>query len=343
VLAVVALVCAYSSVFIAPNIFWIPSLFGLAYPFILVANVLFMLLWLVLKPRNIFLSLLFILLGWDFVGHYFQLKGSKNENTDLRVLSYNVGHFYGDGKQKGDINSESIVSFLEEQNADIICLQETRLRKKTIFNLSETVKRIDAIKHYQYARSSNTYGMVTMTRFPIINMQEIRFEGSRNMAIYTDVLMGKDTVRIFNVHLQSYKINPNHYSIIESPGITEEKDIEEVKEMGVKFKLAFQQRAVQVQKIKSIMDESPYRIILCGDFNDTPASYSYKTLGEDLKDAFVQSGKGIGRTYIGKLPSFRIDYILHSDAFKAYNFETIDIRFSDHLPVVCDLVIQDLE
>lgn len=338
VLTVIALLISYSSVYIAPDIFWIPSLFGLAYPFILGANLLFVVLWLLIKPRNLFLSLLFILLGWNFIGRYYQLKSENVEHADLKVLSYNVGHFYGDGTQKVDENSEAIVSFLIEQNPEIVCLQETRLRKNSIFNLPETIKKMESIKHYQYARSSNTYGMVTMTRYPIVNMQEIRFEDSRNMAIYTDVIIDFDTVRIFNVHLQSYQINPNKYSIIESPGITEEKDIKEVKEMGAKFKRAFQKRAGQVNEIRKRINESSYPVILCGDFNDTPASYSYKTLGENLNDAFVESGKGIGRTYVGKLPSFRIDYIFHSEVFTSYNFETPNFRHSDHLPIVCGLM-----
>lgn len=337
-LAVIALIISYGSVYIPPDTFWIPSLFGLAYPFVLIANIVFVVFWLLVKPRNLLLSLVFILLGWNFIGRYIQLGVEKVEAGDIKVLSYNVGHFYGDGTQKVNENSSAIVSFLMKQNPDIVCLQETRLRKKNIFNLPETIKKLKSINHYQYARSSNTFGMVTMTRYPIVNMQEIRFEESRNMAIYTDVIIDNDTVRIFNVHLQSYKIDPRKYSIIESLGISEEKDIEEVKEMGMKFKTAFQQRAKQVREIRKCLDESPYHVILCGDFNDTPASFSYKHLGDNLQDAFVSSGKGIGRTYIGKLPSFRIDYILHSKSFESFNFETLDFKHSDHLPITCDLV-----
>lgn len=337
-LAVLALLISYVSVYIAPDKFWIPALFGLAYPFLLAANVIFVVLWLFLKPRNLLFSLVFILLGWSFLGKYFQFKGETSNTTDIKVLSYNVGHFLGNNSKKVNENSAAIVAFLKEEDADIICLQETRIGWKNLFNLSEMAKKIESVKHYQYARSSNSYGMVTLTRYPIINMQEVRFENSRNMAIYTDVLIDSDTVRIFNLHLQSYRIDPRKYSIIESPGIPEEEDIEEVKEMGAKFKLGFQLRAGQVMEIRKLIDETPYHVILCGDFNDTPVSFSYKQLSENLNDAFVQSGKGIGRTYIGKLPSFRIDYIFHSDKFKSYNFETVNFRYSDHLPIVSDLV-----
>ncbi|MCD6355167.1 MAG: endonuclease/exonuclease/phosphatase family protein, partial [Prolixibacteraceae bacterium] len=194
------------------------------------------------------------------------------------------------------------------------------------------------VNHYQYARSSTTYGSVTMTRFPIVNMGEIRFEGSRNITIYTDVLVQRDTIRIFNIHLQSYQINPDRYSVIESPGTDQEKDLEELREMGIKFKKAFQLRAAQVREIRKYIGSSPYPVIVCGDFNDTPASFSYRQLRQGLTDAFVASGKGIGRTYVGKLPSFRIDYIFHSKDFSSYNFQTYNFRMSDHLPISCDLV-----
>jgi endonuclease/exonuclease/phosphatase family metal-dependent hydrolase len=169
-------------------------------------------------------------------------------------------------------------------------------------------------------------------------MGEIRFEKSRNMTIYTDVKIDGDTVRIFNVHLQSYLIDPSKYSIIDSPGIDEEKDLKEVREMGSKFKKAFQLRAEMVRKIRKYMDDSPYPVIVCGDFNDTPVSYSYQKLREGLKDAFVCSGQGIGQTYIGKLPSFRIDNIFHSNSFESFDFKTYNIRMSDHLPVSCKLI-----
>lgn len=337
-LAVAALAVSYLSVYVAPDKFWLPSLFGLAYPFLLIGNILFIVLWLIVKPRNLILSLVFILLGWNFLNSYFQAKGEKTESADVKVLSYNVRHFVGEGDEDRKKNAGKIISFIEEQQADIICLQEARLRKNNIFNLAKTVKKLQTIKHYQFARSSTTYGSVTMTRYPIVNMGEIRFEDSRNMTMYTDVLIDSDTVRIFNVHLQSYHINPKDFAIIDSPGITEEEDIEEVKAMGNILKQAFQRRAKQVREIRKYIDESPYHVIVCGDFNDTPASFSYHTLGEGLEDAFVNSGRGIGRTYIGKLPSFRIDYILHSEGFESYNFETHDFKQSDHLPVSCGLV-----
>ena len=217
-------------------------------------------------------------------------------------------------------------------------MQEIRLRKRNIFNVPRVIKDLKKIKHYQYASSSETFGLITFTSYPIINMGEIRYTKSKNLAIYTDVLINSDTVRIFNVHLQSYRINPQDYKIIDSPGIDDEKDIKEIRELGGKLKKGFQMRAQQVGEIKAVIDKTPYPVIICGDFNDTPVSFSYQQLLGDFNDAFVESGSGLGRTYIGKLPSYRIDNILHSDYFQSYNFKVDNFRISDHLPVSCLLV-----
>jgi len=337
-LVIFALLISYSSVYISPEKYWIPAFFGLAYPFIIIGNLFFIFFWLLIKPKYLMLSLLVILMGGGFLTRYFQFSGVNTDDSGIKVISYNVQHFVGNKDLGQKENAGKIVEFLDEQQADIICLQETRLRKNSIFNLPNTINNLNSIKHYQYARSSTTYGSVTMTRFPIIKMGEIRFENSRNMSIYTDVLIDSDTVRIFNIHLQSYQIDPNKYSIIDSPGVDQEQDIKEMREMGSKFKKAFKLRAEQVVEIRKYINESQYDVIICGDFNDTPISYTYQKLRGNLKDAFVNSGKGVGRTYIGKLPSYRIDNIFHSENFESYNFKTYDFRMSDHLPVSCLLI-----
>ena len=111
-----------------------------------------------------------------------------------------------------------------------------------------------------------------------------------------------------------------------------------MREIIRKIKTASEMRAEQVRKIREHIDNSPSKVVVCGDFNDHPVSYSYQKIRKNLKDAFVESGRGIGRTYVGKLPSFRIDYILHSKGFNSYNFKTINFRMSDHLPVTCILI-----
>ena len=333
-----ALLISYAALYVPPDKFWVVAIAGLIYPWLLALNIVFCIAWFFVKPRFSLLSLFVILAGWNVMNRFIQFEGKKTEKQDIKVVSYNVRHFTGTGKNPSRDLAELIKGFLKENEPDIICLQEVKLRTNSIFNLEATRNEFPSIKHYQYARTDRTAGSVTMSRFPIIKMQEIRFENSGNIAISTDVVAGKDTIRIFNIHLQSYRIDPDKYRIIEYPGITSEEDLREARELGSKYKRAVKMRAVQARLIRQKIKESPYPVIVCGDFNDTPASYAYQTVRGKLKDSFICSGEGIGQTYIGKLPSFRIDYILHSSNFKSYNFTTYDVPYSDHRPVSCDLI-----
>lgn len=340
IIAVVALLGAYLSQYIAPDKWWAPSVLGLAYPYVLMMNLFFMMLWLIIKPRYALFSLITVAVGWGVLSRFIQLKGKESAEPDIRIVSYNVKNFAGTGSNPSRGLAEVIKGFLKEHEPDIICLQEVRLRTNKVFNLEETKKEFTNIRHYQYARADATIGSVTMTSYPIVRMEEIRFEKSGNIAICTDIVIRKDTLRIFNVHLQSYRIDPDRYSVIENPRLPEKKDFREYRELAVKYKKAMEKRAVQARLIRKKIDESPYPVIVCGDFNDTPSSYAYQKTCGNLRDAFVCSGKGIGETYIGKLPSFRIDYILHSRKLESFNFRIYDIPYSDHLPIACGLTLK---
>lgn len=302
------------------------------------ANIIFIVFWGVVKPRFMLFSLFAIVVGLGFINRYVQIGSRKTDRAGIKVVSYNVQNFAGKKIADQKERATQIVDFLSSQNADIICLQDVLLSDNRIFSMKKTVSNLKSIEYYHFARTGSSFGQVTFTRYPIIKKGEIRFKKTPNMAIFTDVLIGSDTVRIFNVHLQSYRIDPRKYNIIDSPGIDDEKDIREILEIGGKLKRAFQMRAEQVREIRKIIDQTRYPVILCGDFNDTPVSYTYQKMRGDFDDAFVSSGKGLARTYIGKLPSFRIDNILHSDYYKSYNFKANNFRASDHLPVSCLLI-----
>lgn len=337
-IAVIALLMGYLALYFPPDKIWFIAIAGLIYPWLLALNIIFCITWILTKPRFALLSLIPILAGWNIMNRFIQFDGKQTDQLDIKVVSYNVRHFTGTGKNPSRELAEMIKGFLNQKQPDIICLQEVKLRTNRIFNLEATRNEFQSIKHYQYARTGSNAGSVTMSRFPIVKMQEIRFENSGNIAIATDVVAGKDTIRIFNVHLQSYRIDPDKYRIIDDPGLTNEQDLREAKELRSKYKRAVKMRAIQARLIRQKIKESPYPVIVCGDFNDTPSSYAYQTVRGRLKDSFVCSGEGIGQTYIGKLPSFRIDYILHSKSFRSYNFKTYNVPYSDHRPVSCDLI-----
>ena len=335
-LAVFALCIASISVYVSPEKVWFVALFGMSYPYLLVINLIFIVLWLLIKPWFTLFSIVIILAGYQHIGNYLQFSGKKTTEKGIRITSYNVKYFMGASEFPNKENADHILNFLRENNADIICLQEVRLNKRQIFDISNT--KLTDISHMQLAHSSHAGGQLTMTKFPILNMGEIRFKNSGNMIIFTDVLINSDTVRVYNCHLQSYRLQKNEINSIDSIDFdNQQKTKAKYMELGLKFKDALIKRAEQAATLREHLNACPYPVIVCGDFNDTPVSFTYRMVRGNLGDSFIESGKGTANTYNGKLPSFRIDYILYSKKFTSYNFEVSGLNHSDHYPISCDL------
>jgi len=335
-IAVFALGIASVSVYLSPEKLWITAMFGIAFPYLLIVNLIFIVLWIIIKPWFTLFSIVIILAGYQHIGNYLQFSGKRTSEKGIRITSYNVKYFMGTTDFPSKENADHILNFLRQNNADIICLQEVRLNKRQIFDIKD--HKLAQISHMQLAHSSHAGGQLTLTRFPILFMGEIRFKNSGNMIIYTDIEINTDTVRVFNCHLQSYRLGKKEFSTIDSIDFdTDEKTKAKFLELGGKFKSALIKRAEQAATLREYIDQSPYPVIVCGDFNDTPVSFTYHTVRGNLEDSFTQSGKGTANTYNGKLPSFRIDYILYSPKFTSYNFGVSTLNHSDHYPISCDL------
>ncbi len=336
----VCLLFSYTAIWFNPTNFWIPAFFGLAYPYFLLVNILFVLLWLVFNTRYIFISLIAIAAGFGFLGRYVQLKGETTDREDaIRICSYNVKYFVGNEKRPNKLTAEKIIGFLEEGKFNIICLQEASLHGPGVLSFNEMKSRLSSIQHMQLAHTSGSGGAVTFSSYPIIDMGEIRYENTGNLVIYTDLQIDADTVRVYNCHLQSYRLMPHELNSLDSLRLgNKNADYSEVRSIGSKLKYGFVKRAEQALKLEEHIRQSPYPVIVCGDFNDTPVSFTYTRARGKLKDAFCESGQGIGNTYNGRLPSFRIDYILHDPLFDSFEFKVGREKFSDHFPVYCKLV-----
>jgi endonuclease/exonuclease/phosphatase family metal-dependent hydrolase len=335
----VMLLLVYLSVLVPPDSFWPAAFWGLLYPYLLLINLLFAVLYAFRKSEKIIFSLLVILVGYQHLCNYFQPVPNLSSNQrGLKVLTYNVNFFSKDISKKMPGHSR-IIEYLQSADADIICLQETRLYKTGKLSPDGIRESLPGIKHYQLAHSISYAGPMTLSKFPIIRLGEIRFEHSANMVLFSDiVLKPNDTVRVYNCHFQSYRISPEAYSLTDPDRTgSKEQQLQEAKLITKKMIIAFSIRARQARTVAAHIRKCPYPVIVCGDFNDTPLSYTYHILGRELKDAFTEAGFGFSHTYNGFLPSFRIDYILFSQKFKAISYRCERVDLSDHFPVMATL------
>lgn len=342
--AILLLLLTYACQWLNPQSFHKMAAFSVMYPYALILNIIFVIYWLMLKNRHMVWSVLAIAIGWGNVGKYLQLQGEElPQNADhLKIMSYNV-HVMGVDNHSIH-QKDSIIDFLAAEQPDIICLQEFYDRRGQ--NLQQ-LQAQSGLKHVYKStcvtEGPDTYGLITLSRYPIIGHGDIIFNNSvGNRASYTDILVGHDTLRIYNVHLQSMHFASTDYSFAHRAanpsGMTKDEFKQGSLALAHKVVDASVKRSEQVHTLQEHMSTSPYKVILCGDFNDTPWSYAYHRLISGKKDAFTESGKGTGKSMtINKLFSFRIDYILHDKQIQSYNYATSRNGYSDHECVMASL------
>ena len=330
---VIMLLLAYLAPYVPPDYFWPISFFGLAFPFLICINIAFLLIWILQRSKRLLLPFFILILGYNHIKNTFQLfPKSGIKQSGIGVLSYNVHGFSSiqKGKKATDLG---ILSYMKSTLSEIVCIQEFNIGaigKKGMQGLKDEFPGIE----YDHQGSS---GLVTLSKYPIIDKGEIRFSGSSNLVIFSDIKISNQlTIRVYNCHLQSYSIDPEDYNIIDPSEFEADKqEIEKAKKITFKLKSGFIFRASQARKLADHIGKSPFPVIVCGDFNDTPVSFTYRMVRGELKDAFVESGWGVSNTYNGKLPSFRIDFIFTDKKFTPVNYIRDRVDFSDHYPIHC--------
>lgn len=346
--AVVSLTCmiSISAAFISPSVVWWPAFFSLGFNFIYATNLFFLIVQLLRKTRYVLIPLLPFVAGFTTAFNsinFFENNQSVSGKNDIKVMSYNVRLFDLYNWSHNMETRNEIFNFLKHENADIICLQEFYHEENGKF---VSVNQLKKLLHLPYAHTaySNSlkgiyhFGIATFSRYPIVSHGEIRFgkKNNSNNCIYTDVLINSDTVRVFNAHLESIRFKKEDYRFIENiESINDKNDIKGGKTIIRRLKNAFEKRAIEADLLASYISKSPHPVIFCGDFNDTPASYTYQVISENLHDSFKYGSPGYGATYNGPFPAFRIDYILYSDELIARNQIVHPPKLSDHFPVTC--------
>jgi endonuclease/exonuclease/phosphatase family metal-dependent hydrolase len=344
IFAAASLLLSWLAQFISPEKFWFIAFFGIAYQFILTANLLFVIYWIIRWRRQVYFPLAAILLTCFNIPRFAQLRFSRAHAPagSFKVMSYNVRLFdlYNWSHNKQTRNR--MFSFIRHESPAIACFQEYFQGDSGYFNTTDTLVQILHARnaHIEFTltlRRTHHWGIATYTSFPIVNKGKIEFaEKSNNICIYTDVLAGNDTIRIYNMHLQSFLFSKQDYKFVEDLGADKEVDeVEGSKNILKRMKRAFVARAPQADAVASHIRQCRYPVIVCGDFNDTPFSYTYHTIKGELVDSFMESGSGLGKSYFGDFPSFRIDYIFHDTRLDSYEYETHPETYSDHFALSC--------
>lgn len=345
-LASIGLLLSYLSVYINPASFWAMGLMGLAYPILLLINWCFLVYWIFRWKLEVLIPLLAIVIGIGHFSNFFQFPFGKQtcrKAETIKILSYNVLFFQLFAWADEPPTDKKIIKFIAEENPDIFCLQEfyTQKGKLSENDFRKQFSNYKSHIHYIVKRKESSYGIVTMTKYPIVKKGEIRFENSANACIYTDVLYNDDTLRIYNIHFQSLRLKERNLRFLSDQKFRKESQkMDEIKDISLRYRDAVIKRSEQVALVNKHIEQCKYPVVVCGDFNESPISFNYRTMRSNLNDAFVEAGRGVGHTYRGLIPSLRIDFILFSEQFRACSYVCPHKDYSDHYPILSKLIFE---
>lgn len=338
-----------------PRTWWFISFSGLAFPFLLVLVIFFLIGWLLLrKLRLTLISLIALLIGFKSISVFFAFNkpgtfNYKKESGTIRIVTWNVARFIElkRNTNKGSQTRLNMMELIKKQDADIVCLQEFHTSVNAeYYNNIETVQKDLGYPYFYFSFDTDGdkqyYSSIIFSRYPIIDSGLVRYPRPTlpDALIHADIKINNDTVRIYTSHLQSLQFGKRDYERIDN--ITNAKDslLSNSRNILAKLKKGIINRSLQADLISDILDISPHPVIVCADLNDVPNSYTYATVRGDMQDAFLKKGFGTGRTFSALSPTLRIDYIFTDHHFKVKQFNRIVKNYSDHYMLVADIEIK---
>ena len=339
--------------YIKPGDSWLIAVLGLAFPFLLALLIGFIFLWLILKLRRVWYSIVVLLAGYKSINVFWAFNAPsgfqyQKKPGHIRIASWNVARFL-EWKRNNNEKSLTRLKMLEQiqkQNPDILCLEEFFHSPDSVFynNISE-IKAMGYPYYYFSYDPDGDYqyiGSAIFSKYPMLDTGLVRyFRPSMTEAlVHADIKVNEDTIRVFSTHLQSVQFRQKDFEAINEIKSAEDSLIDNSKTVLAKLRKAIILRSSQADIARQIMDDSPYPSIFCGDLNDTPNSYTYFTIRGDMQDAFLQKGFGIGRTYSSLSPTLRIDYIFTDDQFSIKQFTRVVKYLSDHFMIMADVELK---
>ena len=349
IVAVCLLLGAFSTN-VDPCLWVLPAYMGLVFPVLFTINLCFLLFWIVVRQWWFLFALAVLLLAYFPARNTFgfSIKKADLQDCDTRkisVLSYNTMSLGKYAKPQKNKTVNNVLDYIVAQDADVVCLQEFAVSKKSRhLTWQDVMAHLEKYPYhhvsYRIDNSARQIGIATFSKYPIINKKVLDIESTFNMAHYSDIVINGDTIRFFNNHLESNRLTER--DIIEPTENTLGPNFlsSYAGRLGGKLAVAYRVRAKQAELVAQEISASPYKVVVCGDFNDVPVSYTYKTIRGNLEDAFVNNHfLSLGNSFEESWLRVRIDYILYDSSMSSAHFAVDKVKYSDHYPVHCELAL----
>jgi endonuclease/exonuclease/phosphatase family metal-dependent hydrolase len=335
---------------------WVIALLGLVFPLLFFILFAFLIYWMLRRSKWTFLCLATLLLGWQQLSVAFNLFSNKKFNTakapeNLRVLTWNLSSWGESNRSDRKDNMDSMVNVIKNANADVLCFQEYLYCKDKIYRDSIIPAFRESGYQYGYFAKVRYSGrlykttlltaVVIMSKYPIIDSAKFYYSEDHfaEPLIYADIRINDQVIRFFTTHLQSVSFQSDDYEALHNLKEPVNASVTKSRMLLWKLRSGYKERTLQAEILHNKIKESPYPVMLCGDFNDVPNSYTYFKVKGDLQDAFLKRGWGFGRTFRFLSPTLRIDYILADKKFAIKQYTELKFPYSDHYPVVADIDI----
>ncbi|TPN85462.1 endonuclease [Aquimarina algicola] len=320
-IAATALLLSYLLPYVSPKMFSLLSVLSLAVPILIVVNVLFLLYWIILLNKKGLLSFIVLMLGISHVSSLYKLGGTSTPEEDLEydfsIMSYNVHSFNRFAWIDSETIPQDISRLVKEEKPDIFCAQE-------FYNNPDIDFSQYKYKYENFKNDNGELALVIFSKFPIVNKGSLELKKTNNNIIFSDIATQNDTIRVYNIHLQSHKISSQTNALAKADS----------QKLLKRIRISFEKQQEQTEMLIEHMKTSPYKNIIMGDFNNTAYSYVYKQIKSNgFQDAFKKAGSGFGKTFKFELFPVRIDFILVPNDYEVVSFKSFDEEFSDHYPI----------
>lgn len=330
----IGLIIAYFLPYIPPKSYPLISVLTLGVPILIIANLVFFLYWLVRMKRQMILSLLIMIVGFGFASKFYRWPFSDdNTRGEYSIMNYNVRMFNKSNWTDEKNIPEKINDIIKEADPDILTIEE--------YYKNEYLEKKYPYKFIKYRSDKSSFGQAIFSKFPLLAKRSLdfhvdNFTGDNNNAIFTDIIIKKDTIRLYNIHFQSLKVTEDVQEVDNF------KNKQESKKVIKNISSGFVRQQNQSERVKRSIDSSEYPVIISGDFNNTAFSYTYNQVRNDrFQDAFVKKGAGFSSTYNLSYFPLRIDFHLLDTVFEINSYERIKVPYSDHYPILTTFSIKN--